>query len=101
MSAGETITLAQGAQWCENFRDEFPLEVKAFHYSKNIIESVLNQSGCTGIRIYNALNEDKDRCVVIVGVDSNGNDLTQGHILDRGEKCPPICPSDSPLNRKN
>jgi hypothetical protein len=35
---------------------------------------------------------------VIVGVNSDGNDLFEGAILDLGRGCPPYCSSENPLN---
>lgn len=98
MAGGETITLAQGIAWCKEFRTQFPDDTRAFCYSKTNLNSILNQTSCVGIRIYNAIDNDGEACQVLVGIDSSGNDLTSGVILDRGDKCPMICATNSPLN---
>jgi hypothetical protein len=63
---------------------------------KTNLLTLLNQEGCTGLRIYNALNDDGKITFVLVGVNSNNEDMTN-YILDRLQACPPVCPPDSPL----
>lgn len=63
-------------------------------YGTNKIETILNQSGCVGIRIYNGYSNN-ERKLVIVGIDSSGNDMDSGNILDVGVICPPNCPASS------
>jgi hypothetical protein len=46
---------------------------------------------------YYALDENGKQQLIIVGVDSNENDLYQGVIADRSISCPPNCPTNSPL----
>lgn len=61
-------------------------------FEKEIIEQILNQEGCAGIRIYNALNEEGKITFVLVGYDKEENDMTDGFIADRAQKCPPKYP---------
>lgn len=61
------------------------------------IQQLLDQSGCDGIRIYLSLNASGKLTFVLVGVDSNGDDIIPGDILDALELCPPYCPGNSPL----
>jgi hypothetical protein len=63
---------------------------------KTNLLTLLNQEGCTGLRIYNALNDDGKITFVLVGVNSNNEDMTN-FILDRAFLCPVYCPIDSPL----
>lgn len=63
---------------------------------KTNLLTLLNQEGCTGLRIYNALNDDGKITFVLVGVNSNNEDMTN-YILDKIVACPNICPNDSPL----
>jgi hypothetical protein len=61
---------------------------------------MLNQPNCVGTRIYYGLKDDGTQCLVLVGVDSDGNDLIDkdDKILDMGNLCPTLCSKDNPLN---
>lgn len=66
-------------------------------------DSLFNQQGCTGIRIYLGMKENDDICIVAVGVNNNDEDMVSitsenNIILDRGHRCPAMCPPSSPLN---
>ena len=63
---------------------------------KTNLLTLLNQEGCTGVRIYNALNEEGKITYVLVGVNANNEDMTN-YILDKCNLCPTDCPIDSPL----
>lgn len=63
---------------------------KAMVYGKDKIQDILDQQGCVGIRIYNGLAQSK-RVMVLVGIDSNGDDMTSGNILETGFPCPAYC----------
>ncbi|UCC78710.1 MAG: hypothetical protein JSW64_10560 [Candidatus Zixiibacteriota bacterium] len=65
--------------------------------SKNAVTGILGQAGCTGLRIYNALNEDGNPTFVLVGVKSNGEDITGGELAEYVIGCPPLCPNASEL----
>ena len=49
------------------------------------------------IESHYALDENGKQQLIIVGVDSNENDLYEGVIADRSIPCPPFCPINSPL----
>ncbi len=67
--------------------------IKGAFYGKNKLMSILNQPNCVGIRYYFGRNSSNQQIIVIVGADANGNDLTNGMILEQGPLCPPICSS--------
>ena len=65
---------------------------------KELIEQILNQEGCCGINIYNALNEEGKITFVLVGYDKDKKDMVEGVILDKAEICPKKCyDANSPL----
>ncbi len=66
-------------------------------FGKNAITGILGQAGCTGLRIYNALNANGDPTFVLVGVKSNGEDMTGGELAEFSIGCPPLCPNASEL----
>lgn len=49
---------------------------------KNIIEKILSQPGCIGIKLFNALNENNQKTFVITGVDTNGNPILEYAIVN-------------------
>ena len=92
------ITLNEAAEMTANYRNANPGEVKGHYFGSAAIESVLSQTGCVGFRIYFAITNEGAKQLVIVGVDANGNDITNGVILDRGMPCPPDCGNANVLN---
>ncbi|MGH2645114.1 MAG: hypothetical protein ACRDE2_14265 [Chitinophagaceae bacterium] len=89
---GQKITLQQAAERTSLFRNEYVTHrfdkeevIKANMFSKETILEVLNQPGCCGIRIYNSVNpqgidpvtksQGPVRELLLVGTDSNGNDI--------------------------
>ena len=83
---------------CEEYKeaDIIPL---CETFNKEDLIDLLSQPGCDNLRIYLGMDtEDKIR-LVLVGVDSNENDLlTNSIILENGKRCPTECPPPSPLN---
>lgn len=64
-------------------------------FGKDAIEDVLAQTGCVGIRVvmtYDSTIQTNQKTLVVVGVDSSGNELTSGGEIYLSEKpCPPAC----------
>jgi hypothetical protein len=93
------ITLQEAALLTEKFRSIFPQQaIIAEYFGKSAIESVLDQANCVGLRIYYGLSTALVPRLVIVGVVSNGDDMTDGIILELGRSCPPDCSSANALN---
>lgn len=59
-------------------------------------QQLLAQPGCVNVRTYFALDQGV-LTIVVVGVDSEGNDMSNGILLDITYGCPSDCPVDSPL----
>lgn len=96
--AGSIITLADASKMTADFRSKFPNETRSYYYSDTVFKDLLAQRGCVGIRIYNGLDASGVMHAILVGVDSNDNDLYNGKIYQYGTICPPICPPKNPLN---
>jgi hypothetical protein len=96
---GAVITLAEGAEMTANYRATINVGDTIGHVvGSNLINSILSQSGCLGIRMYYALDAKGNRQIVLVGVDVNGDDITNGVIVDRGMPCPTACSIKNSLN---
>jgi hypothetical protein len=87
-----TITLEEAKGLIEKYQQsEGGEDILAGYYGKTFVLSVLNQEGCVGIRVYNGRKEDGKLEFVIVGVDSDGEDLKDGVMGNRSIPCPPHC----------
>jgi hypothetical protein len=72
-TTGEDIGQELGAKMVKDFQDSFPTETQWFQMGRNIIEKILAQPECVGIRLYNGLDELGRKTLVTVGIDkSNG-----------------------------
>lgn len=94
----EQIPLPLACSWTANFRKDCPNQTKAHFFGKVILQAILNQEGCVGIRAYNAIDDDGKRQLVLVGVDATEKDMVTGIIAERSIPCPPFCDTTSPLN---
>lgn len=72
---GAEIGLELGAQMISTYRQENPTDTLGYFIGRNILEQVLAQPGCVGIKFYNAYNEAGKKTLVYVGVSANGNDM--------------------------
>lgn len=98
-NTGGPIALATAAAWTANFRNANPLAIKAHFFGSNIINSILAQSDCVGIRMYQAIDNTNAATIILVGVDSNAQDITTGIVADMSKPCPIDCPSNSVLSQ--
>ncbi len=89
---GEVVSLEDAESWLINWSTENPdeEEVRAHTVGVNKVNSILNQTGCVGIRIYYAI-EDGKKSLVLVGVNADEEDLENGVIVERIRPCPPYC----------
>jgi len=94
----EEFPLDTAAEWTANYRNANPGAVKAHFIGRDLLNKMLEQDGCMGLRIYYALDEKGDKQLIIVGADQDENDLYNGIIAEKTIKCPPFCPKGSPLN---
>jgi hypothetical protein len=68
---------------------------RAGAFPRSVIDEILAQPGCEGVRIYLAKNEAGDSTLVALGTDADGRDLDQGIIVDDVFPCPPFCSGGS------
>jgi len=72
---GEQVTHELGAQFINNYQEVHPADVKSYIIGKDIINQILAQPGCEGIKFYNAINEFGQKTLVYVGLDAEGKVL--------------------------
>lgn len=96
---GETISLEEAKTLTANHRNSIKVgEPISYTVGANMINKIISQEGCKGLRIYRAKDELGVDQIVLVGVDASSRDMYMGVIVDRVLVCPPLCPSLSPLN---
>ena len=74
-TVGEEIGTELGAQFISAYRKANPTDVTAYYVGRTILEQILAQPGCVGLRFYNAYNEAGEKTLVYVGVTAQGNDM--------------------------
>ncbi|WP_341899818.1 hypothetical protein [Fluviicola taffensis] len=97
---GKQITLEEGALLTRKYRESKMNKTGGMFIGKTHIEEILAQADCKGIRIYLGQNSEGDFELVLVGADSNENDMLNV-IIDNGMKCPPYPYASNPLNGNN
>lgn len=97
-NSGEDISLQEAENYTKSYQRDYPNDFKSFFVGINNLNLILEQPDCIGLRIYNGYSEnEKVKNLVLVGVGSDGEDLTNGVILERLITCPRWCPKNSPL----
>ena len=93
-----SITLDEAGKLTRNHQNKAGKDaIKAEFFGKEVIQNIIIQENCVGIRVYYGQKDNGTPAVVLVGADANGNDLTQGIIAEKGLPCPPFCPENSTL----
>lgn len=97
--AGAFITLDEGSRMTAEFRKTITNgDTIAHAVGANLVNAILNQDGCNGMRMYYALDENGNKQLVLVGADANGDDITSGYIVDHMLPCPMTCSQKNRLN---
>jgi hypothetical protein len=96
-------------KWIQQHADHH--ETRAHFFGKEVLEKILNQPGCMGLRIYYAMDDNSKKQLIIVGADEKGNNMwpSKGPKPKKGKKmlggsdgnttvdnsrpCPPYCSS--------
>lgn len=94
---GGAITLPQGAALTAEYRRLNPGARKGHFFGKDILQDLLKQSGCMGIRIYYGIDVDGNKELVLVGADADTDDLTD-LVADLSIPCPNMCGGANALN---
>ena len=66
-------------------------DVIAQNFGKELVNKILAQPGCVGVRLYYGKHADGKSGIIIVGVDKNGKDIITGVIAKPAIICPPYC----------
>jgi hypothetical protein len=118
---GGQISLQQGADLTASYRLKFPNATKGRFFGKEILQQILDQPGCVGIRMYFGVKKEEsgsghhanssssgsnnqavttspiDLELVLVGANGNQDDMLD-IIADISVPCPSFCGSQNSLN---
>lgn len=90
-------------RWIANYATQYPQGLIAHFFGYQIINQILNETDCIGIRMYYALNDAGVQQILLVGVNSKGQNIlplssTGGREMDGGATvadasfpCPTYC----------
>jgi len=93
---GGAITVRLGGTMTANYRTNNPGQRLGHFFGKDILNQILDQNGCMGIRMYYAEDDDGNKELVIVGADAEENDMLD-LVADISCPCPP-CGDSNALN---
>ncbi|HVV03321.1 MAG TPA: hypothetical protein VHC96_03825 [Puia sp.] len=83
-SIGEAIDHELAANLVKSYQEKYPESFTGVLIGRNIIDQILAQPGCVGMRFYDAINEVGQKTLVYVGVDASGNDMTKQVVVEKG-----------------
>jgi hypothetical protein len=82
-------------------------------FNAKAVQEILNLPDCQGLRIYYGMDTNNATVhAILCGANSKGEDIylpsidvnesshkeEVGYVLEDSNRCPPLCPTDSPLN---
>jgi hypothetical protein len=85
-TVGEEISHELAGSFIQNYVEKYPNDMISYHIGRNIIEHILAQPGCVGMRFYNALNEEGKKTLVYVGMDASGKDIVKKVVVQADGK---------------
>src|SRR6185312_9238692 len=78
---GEEISHELAADFIKAYQESHPGENRGYHIGRNIIDAILAQPGCVGMRFYYGLNEKSQKTLVYVGIDAEGKDIVKRTVV--------------------
>lgn len=104
---GAPISRETASRWIQNHTEKHPEKdsIRARFFGSDLINQILQQDGCVGIRIYYATNDEGEKQLLLVGAREDGNNIwpadskadlsAEGLIVDASRPCPPYCPDNA------
>lgn len=94
------VPLDSARKYIKNLeKDAVRMKINGGMFNRDVLDKILSQKGCIGIRYYYAKMDDGNPTLVVVGVDSTGKDMTTGVIAEKVAPCPPYCDDTTILNK--
>jgi hypothetical protein len=95
-----SITVEEARDLVRRWRERqsaLPGDPTCEFFGRDILDKILAQEGCVGLRVYHGRNAKGQHALVLVGADAEGNNLTDV-IGEEGWPCPPVCPASGSLD---
>jgi hypothetical protein len=95
------ITLAEAKEMCRGHRaseGKGKGYLRACAFGRPVLDEILSQPGCAGVRVYLGRNKEGETTLLAVGIDDSGADLVNGTIANDAWPCPPFCPDGDTLD---
>jgi hypothetical protein len=92
------ITLEAAARMTRRYRTAAPTGEKAGAFHADQVRALMAQDGCLALRYYHGMHEDGRPAIILVGMDPEGADMTDGVLLEKHYPCPPLCSELNVLN---
>ena len=95
------ISPTDAKRYIQNYRNNPTPDssYKGGYFWREILDTILVQPGCAGIRYYYAKMDNGTPTIVVVGVDASGNDMDGGVIGEFTLPCPPYCDTNGSLSK--
>ncbi len=74
---GEEISHELGIKMVKDYQTLHPNDFIGFQVGRNILENILSQPGCVGLRYYNAINELGQKTLVYAGINQNNEVISE------------------------
>jgi hypothetical protein len=65
--------------------------VIAHYFGKDVVDRIMKQPGCVGVRMYYGKKSNGKSGIMIVGVNKSGKEFLPIILAGPGSFCPPIC----------
>ena len=90
------ITRAKAREFIQGWRKGRKGGIHGGYMDREVLDRILAQPGCKGVRYYLASHRLGYDTIVLVGVGEGDRDLWDGTIAEEAEPCPPLCsPEDA------
>ncbi|MCH8954332.1 hypothetical protein IIA28_03280 [candidate division KSB1 bacterium] len=94
-----SISLEDASKMTRNFQlQTAPDQIIGGFFGKDAVLAIILQEGAVGLRYYYGLNDEGTPHIILIGVNADGNDMTDGLLAERSTMCPPHCPEFNDLN---
>jgi hypothetical protein len=98
----EEFPIDVASKWTAAYRANNPNKTVGHFFGYKIVQRILAQEGCVGIRCYYATDEQGKPQLIMVGTDANQNDIvTPGIVAEVSRPCPTFCGTPNPLTGGN
>jgi hypothetical protein len=82
-AVGKEISHEMAREFTQAFKAAHPNENPGYHLGRNIIEKILAQPGCAGIRFYYGFNAEGQKTLVYMGMDASGHPMVNLTKVDK------------------